>query len=98
VGDYVSIARSIDDEWYLGSITDWTAREFDVPLTFLGEGDFVAEIYADGPGASINAESLTKSEFIVTAETTMNIKIASGGGHAVRFYPASGDVKLQRYK
>lgn len=98
VGDYVSIARRIDDEWYLGSITDWTAREFDVPLTFLGEGDFVAEIYADGPGASIDAESLTKSEFIVNAETTINIKLATGGGHAVRFYPASGDVKLQRYK
>ena len=36
---YITIARRSGNEWFVGSITDWDARELDVPLSFLGSGD-----------------------------------------------------------
>ncbi len=84
VGDYITMARRIDDEWYMGSITDWDARSLKVSLDFLGEGRYVAEIHADGDGP----EDVTKVVKIVKASDTLDIVMASGGGHAARFYPA----------
>jgi len=49
---YITIARRRGNEWYVGSITDWDARDIDVPLSFLGSGAYNAEIYADGPNAA----------------------------------------------
>ena len=49
---YITIARRSGNEWFVGSITDWDARELDVPLSFLGSGDYDAEIYSDGPNAA----------------------------------------------
>ena len=48
---YITMARRRGAEWFVGSITDWDARELDVPLSFLGSGAYDAEIYADGPNA-----------------------------------------------
>src|SRR5262249_41358776 len=54
VGDYVMVARRQrgGPEWFVGAITDEEGRTFEVPLNFLTAGQkYVAEIYADGPGA-----------------------------------------------
>src|SRR5258705_4686233 len=54
IGDYVGGARRERNgpSWFIGAITDEEARSFDVPLSFLRPGRrYVAEIYADGPGA-----------------------------------------------
>ena len=97
VGDYVTIARKHGDSWYMGSITDWTPRELSTPLDFLGEGDYVAEIYADSSDADKNAESVTASKVLVNAGDTMMIRMGPGGGYAVHFYPADGETGLLRY-
>ena len=39
-------------DWYVGSLTNWDERDVKVPLGFLGEGKYVAEIYADAPDAA----------------------------------------------
>jgi len=54
IGDYVIVAaRAQWTELVRGAITDEEARTFDVPLSFLAPGrKYVAEIYADGPGAN----------------------------------------------
>jgi len=93
VGDVVVMARRCKDEWYLGSITDWTPRLCTITLDFLGNGDYVAEMYADGTGA----EDVQISKVLVTAGDSIDIKMASGGGHAVRFYPAQNGINLPRY-
>ncbi|MFC1490804.1 glycoside hydrolase family 97 protein [Candidatus Latescibacterota bacterium] len=98
VGDFTTFARKNGDEWYLGSITDWTARELTVPLDFLGAGDYVAEIYADGDDADKNAESVSISEVLVNAGTNLKIQMGSGGGFALRLYPALSGTDLPRYR
>jgi alpha-glucosidase len=85
---FITIARRRGTEWYLGSITDWDARELDVPLSFLGGGAYVAQIYADGPEAATRPKSTTRDERRVSAQEVLKLKLAPGGGCAARFTPA----------
>lgn len=90
IGDYVITARRDRDseDWYLGAITDENARELSVPLSFLEAGaEYTAQIYADGPDADYekNPESFAYSETAVTSADTLDMKLATSGGCAVRF-------------
>ncbi len=87
IGKYVTIARRHGREWYLGSITDWDARTLEAPLRFLGPGEYVAEVYSDAADAGINPKNTVREEKKVTAETTFDLKLAPGGGQAIRFRP-----------
>jgi len=87
-GEYVSIARRRGREWYLGSITGWRAKELEIPLEFLGKGDFIAEIYADAADADANPKHTVREEKRVNAGTVLRVKMAPGGGQAVRIRPA----------
>jgi alpha-glucosidase len=85
---YVTIARRRGNEWFLGSITGWDAREVDTPLTFLGKGNWVAEIYSDGPNAAKEPKESVVEKRNVTANTVLKLKLAPAGGCAIRFTPA----------
>ena len=93
IGDYVIVARRERNgpSWYLGAITDEEARTFDVSLTFLTPGrKYVAEIYADGPGANwlTNPLPVTISQRSVDATSRLHLVLAPGGGQAIRIRPA----------
>ncbi len=93
IGDYVVVARRERNaqSWYLGAITDEEPRTFDVPLTFLTPGKkYVAEIYADGPGANwaTNPLPVTISSKPVDSTSRLRMVLAPGGGQAVRIRPA----------
>jgi len=90
IGDYVVVARQQrgGDDWYLGAITDEEARTMDVPLTFLQKGrTYVAEVYADGPGAdwATNPLPVAISRRTVTSASRLRVALARGGGQAIRF-------------
>lgn len=85
--EYVTIARRHGRDWYLGSMTNWTARNLNVPLSFLGPGKWTAQVFADGPNADQNAKSLSVTTKGVTAADTLPLHLASGGGAAVIFRP-----------
>ena len=87
VGDYVTVARRSGDEWYVGSMTDWTARALRVPLGFLGRGEYEATIWADAGDANKNPASLTKITRIVTRRDRLQAIMAPGGGHVVHLRP-----------
>ena len=84
---YITIARRHGTEWFVGSITDWDARELDVPLTFLGNGAYSAEIYADGPEAATQPKDSTFEKRQVNSRTVLKLKLAPGGGSAIRLVP-----------
>jgi alpha-glucosidase len=93
IGDYVVVARKQRgaDTWFVGGITDEEARVFNVPLTFLLAGrSYVAEIYADGPGANWrdNPLPVAISRQTVTRGSTLRMAMAPGGGQAIRIRPA----------
>ncbi|MGH9400715.1 MAG: glycoside hydrolase family 97 protein [Terriglobia bacterium] len=87
-GEYVTLARRSGDKWYLGSITNWTPRDLNIPLTFLGAGSYLARVFADGPNASQNAKDLAVTKKWVKASGQLSAHLAPGGGVAVIFTPA----------
>jgi alpha-glucosidase len=84
---YITVARRRGSEWYVGSITDWDARELDVPMSFLGSGAYDAEIYADGPNAAAQPKDSIVEKRRVNAQTVLKLKLAPGGGSAIRLVP-----------
>ena len=92
IGDYVTIVRKDrhSDDWYLGSITDEYGRTLQAPLSFLEPGrKYVAEIYRDAPDADwrTNPLAIEITRQIVDASTVLTLRLAPGGGTAIRFHP-----------
>jgi alpha-glucosidase len=90
-GEFVTIARRHGQQWYLGSTTNWTPRELHVPLDFLGAGRYVAEIYEDAPDAGTHPKHVTIRQQVVTRGEKLTLRLASGGGCAIRFVPRHGN-------
>jgi alpha-glucosidase len=88
VGEFVTLARKHGNEWYLGCITNLDSRDVDIPLEFLGSGEFLAEIYSDAPDAGVNPKHTTIEQRRVTASSVLKVNLSPGGGVAVRFVPA----------
>ncbi len=92
IGDYVTIVRKDrhSDDWYLGSITDEYGRTLQASLSFLEPGrKYVAEIYRDAPDADwrTNPLAIEITRQIVDASTVLTLRLAPGGGTAIRFHP-----------
>jgi len=87
-GEYATVARRHGNEWYLGSMTDWNPRDLHVPLSFLGKGNYTAEIYEDGSDAATQPKHVNIRKISVTSGSILDVKLAPGGGAAVRFIPS----------
>jgi alpha-glucosidase len=87
-GQFITIARQKGNSWFLGAMTNWDARDLEIPLGFLGSGEYEAQIFADGADADKVATSLSISTKRVKATDKLNIRLAPGGGLAVIFSPA----------
>ena len=88
-GEFITIARRHGSDWYLGSITNWTPRNLNVPLTFLGNGTYSAEIYEDAADAGQNPKHVLIRKILVRSSDTLTLHLANGGGCAIRFVPGS---------
>ena len=92
IGDYVTIARQDrnSEDWFLGSITDEHGRVLEVPLHFLTAGrEYTATIYRDGDEADWKNRpyDAVVEEAVVDNSTTLTLRLAPGGGQAIRFRP-----------
>jgi len=90
VGDYVTMARKdrASEDWYLGAITDEEPRVMKVPLSFLDEGrSYYATIYRDGKDAGFAGDpaSVEIETRPVTRGEVLELRLAPGGGQAIRF-------------
>jgi alpha-glucosidase len=84
LGDFLIIARKKENDWYLAAMTDWTAREMNVDLSFLGEGKYRAFTCADGMNATKDASDYSMGYELVDNTKTLPIKMAPGGGYVVK--------------
>lgn len=84
VTKHITIARRKDSNWYVGSINNWDAREMKLNLSFLGEGNFTAEIFKDGINADKVAQDYKHESVEVPANREMTITLAPGGGFIMK--------------
>ncbi len=80
VGDYLIIARRKGDKWYIGAMTDWTPREFEIDFSFLEPGLHSIKIWQDGINAGKNANDVKVTSQPISSSEKINIKLAPGGG------------------
>ncbi len=85
MGEYIVTARRYGGKWYLGGLTNWDARELSVDLSFLDEGEWVAEIVRDGVNAGSRGEDHVLERRSCKKGEPFLIKMAPGGGFAVKF-------------
>jgi alpha-glucosidase len=84
VGEFVALARRKGDTWYAGAMTNWTARDLTLDLSFLGKGSFQATIFRDGINADRDATDYKKEVQAVSSADKLTIHLAPGGGWAAR--------------
>ena len=82
MGRCLVIARRKGDAWYLGGMTATEGRELALPLGFLGEGSFEAELYLDHPAGGPNA--VTRRKQAASAAGTLGVVIPRAGGFVAR--------------
>jgi alpha-glucosidase len=87
VGDYLTIARRYGEDWYIGSMTDWSEQKLEIPLKFLDKGNYQAIIYSDAKDADIHPNNLIKVENIVNSSDVIQAKLAPGGGQVIKISP-----------
>jgi alpha-glucosidase len=84
---YIAIARRKGDNWYIGAITDGTARDIDIKFDFLGDSMYGAEVYRDAPDAGVNANHLIKEVKQFSRQMELKMVLAPGGGQVLHLYP-----------
>ncbi|HWU79239.1 MAG TPA: glycoside hydrolase family 97 catalytic domain-containing protein, partial [Caulobacter sp.] len=80
---HVVVARRKGQAWYVGAMTNEQPRSVAIPLAFLGQGRFKAEIWEDGDGAN-DVEHVVKS---VSNRDVLQLRMSAGGGGAIAIKP-----------
>lgn len=83
IGESIVSVRESKGKWYVGGLTDWTAREAVIDLSFLPAGNWKASIYRDGANAGKYGEDFIIETLSVKSETVLKVQMAPGGGFAI---------------
>lgn len=87
VGEYIVVARRNGANWYIGAMTDDSAREFTLDLSFLAAGNYQLDAYRDGVNTENFAEDYKREQSTIKSGESMQIKLAAGGGWAAVISP-----------
>ncbi len=89
LGRCLVIARRRGDEWFVGGMAAGKEQELELPLVFLPDGSYEAEIYLDQPSAGPTA--LDHSKRKLSAKEKLRVSIPASGGFAARLKLLSGN-------
>ncbi len=84
VGEYIITARKKGEDWFIGGMTDWSARDINIKLDFLAEGNYLATICKDGVNADRYAADYTLMDIPVKTNDPLKVHLAPGGGFLIR--------------
>jgi alpha-glucosidase len=87
-GSHVLLARRRGAEWFVGAMTNNTARTLNLDLSFLGAGSYTLESWVDGINADRNGMDYRRESRTVTSSDKVELKLAPGGGFAAILRPA----------
>jgi len=87
IGQLLVTARRKNKVWYLGGMSARRARDVDLPLSFLGPGEFRATLWKDATDADIDPNHLTKETRTASSGDTLKIHFALDGGFVCEMKP-----------
>jgi alpha-glucosidase len=95
VGDYIVTARRKGDDWWIGGMADWEAREIEFPVNFLDEANYEVVTCGDGINVSNypsdytiekNIVDFNRQQYEIEKDSrSLIVKMASGGGFVMKF-------------
>jgi alpha-glucosidase len=87
LGEYILMAKQKGDDWYVGGMTNWTARDMEVDFSFLPTGmAYQAIVLRDADNADTQPTQYVSETITVTSNTKRIIHAAKGGGFVIRIY------------
>lgn len=93
---HVVVARRHGRNWFVGGMTADQAYRFHMPLSFLGDGVYIAHIYADPTDASASYEALKQTTRRVRSTNALDLEMRVAGGVAVVRIRSKDAVQLWR--
>ena len=89
VGDKIVTAKRKGDVWYVGGMTDWTARSEDVDFSFLDKGRKYNSFWlVDDESSNLYADRYKCVTGTVSNGDRQQVRMASGGGFVLVLTPA----------
>ncbi len=82
IGEYIVVARRNGSRWFVGAMTNWQERSFNIDLSFLQKGTYRVEQMKDGTNAHRMAEDYKYEIIILDSGKPLVINLAPGGGWA----------------
>ncbi len=88
MGEYIVTMRQAGDKYYVGGLTNWDPRDYELDFSFLPAGkQYKATILKDGINADKEADDYRITTSTVSNTSKEKIRMASGGGFAVKLEP-----------
>lgn len=85
--EYLITARLKDGIWYIGAMSDWTEREFDLDLSPLELNSYNLSGIIDGVNSNSYASDYQFINQTEVSRQTLRIKLAKGGGAVIKIEP-----------
>lgn len=94
IGKYVVIARRHGKDWYIGGMCDWDGKEVEIDLSKIlsPDTDYKAEIIRDGANAGRVGTDFKYCVKSLTSADKLKLKMAPGGGFAVKLSPKNFEI------
>ena len=82
-GAYLVEARKTGNTWYVAGMTGEAGKDVTIDFSFLGDGNFTAQILKDGPNADrVGTDYLFENKEI-NKNSRLTLKMVSGGGFVI---------------
>lgn len=100
LGEYIVNAKQTGLDWYVGGMTNWTARNVEVPFDFLEDGvTYKATIFKDAPNSSEQPKEYICITENITKSSKLTFNMAEGGGFAIYLqHPNSTSINTVKSK
>lgn len=83
-GEYLVEARKTGDVWYVAGMSGELAKEIIIDFSFLGEGNYSAQILKDGPNSDRIGTDYLFENVPINKDSKYAINMAHGGGFIVK--------------
>lgn len=86
-GEYIVMARKSNDKWYLAAMTNENSRRLQIDTSFLPDGIYNVEYYADGKKAAKTPTEVRTKTIKIEAGKPINVTMAPSGGYVAIISP-----------
>ena len=86
-GEHIVMAKQAGEQWFLGAMNAKEKRTVEIVTSFLPEGDYELEYWADANDADKHPSSVKKGKIRIRAGEPLKLKLCASGGYVGIFTP-----------